>query len=111
MTVSAPLVAVPPAEVAVVLRPVAAVAVITPLARTIAETATTTAETAVIVLAAQKTGKFCHRYRCVTSFAYILIHRDRDTKEDREETRENGTNGEDRKGEFSLLAHSNFDNH
>ena len=29
-------------------------------------------------------------------------NRDRDTKDDREEVRENGTNGEDRKGKLAL---------
>jgi len=28
--------------------------------------------------------------------------RDRDVKDDREEARENGTNGEDRKGDFTI---------
>lgn len=80
------------------------------LARTTAETVTTIDETAVIALVARMIGKMalCKVTAVMTTYA---AYRDRDTKEDREEVRENGTNGEDRKGRptfaFVLRPHPN----
>lgn len=94
-----------PAEVVVALLPVAAVET-TLLARTIAGTATMIDETVVIALVAQMIGKLPSKCRFVTTSAYTQICRDRDIKDDREEVRENGTNGEDRKGELALPTRS-----
>lgn len=76
------------------------VAVISLLERMIVGTVITIVETVVIALVAQMTGEHCKcGWPCMYSFE---MFRDRDLKDDRDEGRENGTNGEDRKGEFTL---------
>lgn len=92
------------AEVAALHLPDAAVVVITLLARMIAETVTTSAVT-VTALAAQTPIGTKHPARASQLALHPLTYpsRDREVKNDREEeVRENGTNGEDRKGEFVL---------
>ncbi|PBP16293.1 hypothetical protein BUE80_DR013000 [Diplocarpon rosae] len=76
-------------------------AAITLPARTNAETETTTAVTA-IALAVQRIGKRMSHFHQTTTYT---LSRDREVKDERERDdagRENGTNGEDRKGELAL---------
>jgi len=95
------------AVVVVLLLPDVAVVAITLPARTTVVIATETTNVAIvtvaIVHAALTTGNYLAFCFGVAWFA-DKFHRDREVKEDREreEGRENGTNGEDRKGEFVL---------
>jgi hypothetical protein len=88
--------------------PLLVAVVISLLAKTIAETATMTDETA-IALGAQMIGKLHHNCRLVIAPTYTKS-RDRDTKEDHEEVHENGTSGEDRKGNIALSTRSTPNN-
>lgn len=83
------------------------VVVITLLARMTAETVITTA---VIVTdpAPQMTGKYnCEALIAITNASGS----DRDVKEERDDSRENGTTGEDRKGELAIPMHIKNDIH
>jgi hypothetical protein len=76
-----------------------------PLARMNAEIETETTIVEIVVetaLAARMTGEILTS--CILYVMLTALLRDRDVKDerDRDETRENGTNGEDRKGEFEL---------
>lgn len=81
------------------------------LARMIAVTVTTTVETETAPTdpAAQTIGKEGYGI-ILDSWTLTWLNRDRDVKEerdrDRDEGRDNGTNGEDRKGEFVLPSRS-----
>jgi hypothetical protein len=78
-----------------------------PLARMNAEIETETTIVEIVVetaLAARMTGEILTS--CILYVMLTALLRDRDVKDerDRDETRENGTNGEDRKGEFEPPA-------
>ena len=101
MTVNVPLVVALLAAVVAVPLPDGAVVVTILLARMTAVTETTIAATAVTALVAQMIGQYPNVGHPNT-YTHKLRDRDNKREDDRDDGRENGTNGDDRKGDFTL---------
>ena len=101
MTVNVPLVVALLAAVVAAPPPDGAVVVTILPARMTAVTETTIAVTAVIALVAQMIGQYLNAGHPNT-YTHKLRDRDNKREDDRDDGRENGTNGDDRKGDFTL---------
>lgn len=101
MTVNVPLVVALLAAVVAAPLPDGAVVVTILLARMNAVTETTIAATAVTAPVAQMIGQYPNASNPNT-YTHKLRDRDNKREDDRDDGRENGTNGDDRKGDFTL---------